>query len=474
LSRHEISKTSAEVENGTYVPIETTNESLELVHGSSPRSSQLILSLWRERRFIVKALAIGIVVSTLIALVIPKRYEASTRLLPPDGKGLGALAAIMAGGADDKVNPVIGGLLSEALGMKTSGALYVGVLGSRTVQDKLIDRFDLRKIYSVNYQKDARERLAEYTEINEDRKSGIITISVTDKSPERARDLASAYVRTMNDLMAQVNTSAAHRERVFIEDRLKTVKQDLDTASKQMSEFSSTTLTLDVKEQGKAMLQGAATLQGELIATESQLSGLEQIYTSSNFRVRSLRARVDELKRQIASLEGTNALGGAGDPNASSGNFPVSIARLPQLGVTYFDLYRTLKIQETVFEILTKQLELAKIQEAKELPTVKVLDEAAIPETKASPKRALIVLIGASLSLIFAAVYVVTVPRLRALSTDHPLKQLALEMRAGFSDDVSSARNRFFEFRTQARSKLKRTPFKPDDNGSSGNNDVEP
>jgi capsule polysaccharide export protein KpsE/RkpR len=182
------------------------------------------------------------------------------------------------------------------------------------------------------------------------------------------------------------------------------------------------------------MMEGTAALAGELIASESELSGLEQIYTPNNVRVRSLQARVGELKRKLSELRGSDSnLNPAGEGTAD--DFGVSIAKLPALGVTYYDLYRRVKIQETVFEILTKQYELAKVQEAKEVPTIRVLDEAKLPEMKSSPKRRIMTVLGAFLAAMLATAYVMVSARLRTMSASHPLSLFGLEMREGLGDD---------------------------------------
>src|SRR3989475_8138569 len=213
----------------------------------------------------------------------------------------------------------------------------------------------------------ARSQLDLSTSISEDRKSGIITISVTDHSPERAAALANAYVDELNSLVSELSTSSAHRERVFLEDRLKVAKRDLDDASNQLAQFSSKNNTLDIQQEGKAMLDAAGTIAGEMIAAQSQLEGLRQIYTDNNARVRSLNARVAELRRQLEKLGGTqaNAVGGisaspgqTGDPSAgkAGGGLPYpTIRSLPLLGAKYADYYRRAKIQETVYELLTEQ-----------------------------------------------------------------------------------------------------------------------
>lgn len=414
---------------------EEVNGSSSFVLSQEPSlAADLLPLVWRERRFIAKTFFVGFIVAAVVSLLITPTYESTTRIMPPEKQGMSGLATMLAAAGDDKTGSVVGSIVSDAMGFKSSGALYVGVLHSSTVQDRLINQFDLRKVYKVRYLRDAEVRLSDNTEINEDRKSGIISITATDVSPQRAAQMCAGYVQTLNQLMAELNTSSAHRERVFLEDRLKAVKQELDSDSKALSDFSSKNLTLDVKEQGKAMLAGAATLEGQLIATESQLSGLEQIYTANNVRVRSLQARVAVLKQKLSQLRGANTPGG--DASGTGGDdFGISIAKLPALGITYYDLYRQVKVQEIVYETLTKQYELAKVEEAKELPTIKVLDQALVPEYKSSPKRALITLIGAMLAALLAMAYVMASVKLSRMSASHPLSLFGLEMREGIGED---------------------------------------
>ncbi len=178
--------------------------------------------------------------------------------------------------------------------------------------------------------------------------------------------MASAYVDQLNSLVAELSTSSAHRERVFLEQRLKVVKQDLDEASNQLAQFSSKNNTLDIQQEGKAMLDVAANLAGQLVAAQSQLQGLRQIYTDNNSRVQSLNARVVELRRNLEKLSGANGKPGENPETIHnvSGDMPYpSIRNLPLLGVKYADYYRHAKIQETVYELLTEQYELAKVQD---------------------------------------------------------------------------------------------------------------
>jgi capsule polysaccharide export protein KpsE/RkpR len=358
--------------------------------------------LWERRRFILRAAVWGLILSTIVAFMIANRYESTTRLMPPDTKS-GTSMALMAGLAS-KGGLGLSSLAGDLLGMGSSGALFVDILGGRTVQDRLVDRFDLRKVYHARYWEGARKVLAKNTAISEDRKSGVITITVTDHDPQRAAQMAQAYVEELDRLVAQVSTSSARRERIFIEQRLQAVKQNLDSVSRQFSEYASQNTAIDITAQGKATVEAAARLEGELIAAQSELEGLEQIYTKSNVRVRSLQARVDELHSQLHKIGGDTSVP-LSDGTTPPQEFP-SIRQLPLLGVKWEDLYRETKIQETVYELLTQQYELAKVEEAKEIPVVKVLDPANVPERKSFPPHALIGILGMVLSFSLACIWV--------------------------------------------------------------------
>jgi uncharacterized protein involved in exopolysaccharide biosynthesis len=367
----------------------------------------------------------GLLIGTLVAFVLPKRYTATTQLMPPDSQsssGMAMLASLTA-----RTGNNLSGVAGDLLGVKSSGALFTGVLRSRTVEDRLVERFQLKKLYAKRLDEDACKKLAGNTSISEDRKSGIITITVTDGDPKRAAALAQAYVEELDRLVAHVSTSSARREREFLEERLKAVKLDLDQASQEFSQFSSKNMAIDINEQGKAMVEAAALLQGQLIAAESELKGLQQIYTPNNVRVRSVQARVEELRRQLQKMGGTTEPQ-AGDSKGSSDTMYPSIRKLPILGVKYADLYRHTKIQEVVYETLTQQYELAKVQEAKETPSVKVLDVARIPEKKSFPPRLLIMFIGTFLALSGATVLVLGRAHWSEVDAEDPGKVLAQEV----------------------------------------------
>jgi uncharacterized protein involved in exopolysaccharide biosynthesis len=406
------------------------------------RQAEMLRLLWERRRVLFRAGLAGLLISTLVAFLLPKSYTSTAQLMPPDSQSSTGLAmmAALAG----KTLGSLAGLTGDLLNLKSSGALFIGVLRSETSQDRIVQEFDLKRAYHQRYVTDARKTLDEKTDISEDRKSGIITIRVTDRDPQRAAAIANAYVDELNALVTQLSTSAAHRERIFLEDRLKVVKVELDQAVSLLAQFASKNNTLDIQMEGKAMLDAAGNLTGQLIAAQSQLQGLRQIYTENNARVKALEARVQELRTELQKLDGTKenvpppSYGGktllqTGDdpPPDSSGSAPFpSIHSLPLLGAKYADYYRNAKVQETVFELLTEQYELAKVQEAKETPSVKLLDPGRVPEKKSFPPRLLIMFLGTFLVFGGTALWIAGTKGWGEVDADDPRKLLASDVAA--------------------------------------------
>lgn len=403
------------------------------------------LQLLSDKRQLLFRVALwACVVSVIIAFLIPSEYESTVRIMPPDSMNSAGslLTALLGKGNGGELAAMAGSLF----GVKGSGALFVDLFRSRSVQDRVIDRVNLQKVYWSRYKEDARKRLNRNTDVSEDRKSDVITLVVTDRDPRRARDIAQAYVEELNSVVAHVSTSSARRQRIFVEQRLESVKVELENAEKDFSAFASKNTTLDIKEQTKAMVESAATLQGQLIATQSELQGLEQIYTDNNVRVRALRARIDELQHQLEKIRGADS---SLIPDSSEADqlYP-SIRKLPLLGVEWADLYRRVKVQETVFELLTQQYELARIQEAKEIPTVNVVDPPNVPERKSGPYRSVIVLVLVILSLAGTVAIILWTERIRSMDPDNPRRQLAMK----FAEVFAQLRGRIGNLRFRRRS----------------------
>ena len=418
-------------------------EAVEIPRAHRPAESlnpELVLArlglLWQNRRFLARASAVGALLSLALAFLIPAEFQSTTRLMPPDNATTASMAVLA--GMSAKGGAGLGNLAGDLLGLKSSGDLFVGVLQSRTVQDRLIERFDLRKVYRERLWERARNKLASNTGISMDRKSGIITITVVDRDPNRAAAMAEAYVAELNRLVAELSTSGARRERLFLEDRLQSVQRDLQVAEEDFSQFASKNMAIDIKEQGRAMVEAAAGLQGRLIAAESELEALRQIYSDNNVRVRSVEAQISELRQQLEKVGGRGEDASTASSTSGDSLYP-SIKKLPLLGVTYADLYRRTKVQEAVFEALTQQYELAKVQEARETPSVKVLDAANIPERKSFPPRLVILLAGILLSFALGVTWILGRAHWQQMDSNRPLKVVTLGVYEGARSHLEQA-----------------------------------
>src|SRR5437868_5179236 len=387
--------------------------------------------LWENRRLFYRVAVRTLLVATAIAILIPSRYESTANIMPPDQNDHGALLSLLAGragGSSEGASAGLAALAGNFLGMNSTGALFIELVHSRTVEDQIVDRFNLQKIYWARYKQDARKMLESRTTVDQDRKSGVISITVTDGSPQRAHEMGQAYVEELDHLLSQVSTSSARRERIFIEQRLATVKSDLEDAEKRFSAFASKNTALDIKEQAKAEVEAAAVLEGQLIAAQSELQGMEQIYTANNVRVRSLRARIDELHRQLQRISGTDASLSLENNASTSTDLYPSIRKLPLLGVEWADLYRRTKIQETIYQLLNQQYELTRIQEAKEIPTIRVIDPANLPEKKSWPPRLLIIMALTVTALVCTTVWILGCDYWTSIERQDPGKMLAMNI----------------------------------------------
>jgi uncharacterized protein involved in exopolysaccharide biosynthesis len=394
------------------------------LRASREKTADRIRLLWDQRRTLWRATAVGLVLATIIAFLIPKRYTSTARLMPPD-QGTGSGAALL-GALEGRMGFSLSSMAQNVLGVKTNGELFVGILKSDTVRDDLIHKFNLQNLYGTSYIEDCREKLASHTDISVDSKSGIISVGVVDHDPKRAAAMAQEYVNELNWVVTHLSTSSAHRERVFLDQRLAEVKTDLESAERQFSQFASQKRAIDIPSQGRAILASAAALQGQLIASEAELQGFRQIYTDNNARVKSLEARVNELRTALQQLGGTNA-----NETSSAADLYPSLRQLPLLGVTYADLLRRTKVEEAVFETLTQQDELAKVEEAKDTPSVKVLDAPEVPQKKSFPPRLVIMILGTFLAFAFGATWILANSAWQKVDPNDPRKALATEMWTG-------------------------------------------
>jgi len=346
--------------------------------------------------------------------VMTKIFESKASILAPresGGGGTGLAAALAAAGGGQ----FLGGLIP---GGGSSRDVFVAILKSRTMAQELVDRFRLKEYYSAKYTEAAINGLQGATDISVS-KEGVISVKVEDKDPKLAAEIANAYVTNLDRLFAKFGTTDASRQRAFIVDRLEKTEKDLRQAEETLRRFQERNKTIAMEGQARAAIDAAAQLKGQITAAEVQLEVMRAFATESNPQVQQQRRQIEEMKRQLAQMQYGQGLllpSEKRTPGEQRQEFQVPFAKVPELGMELIRLMREVKVQETVFALLTQQFEQAKIAEARDTPIVQVLDKAVPAERKSKPKTTLNMAIAGALSLfvgVFLAFFLEYVERVR-------------------------------------------------------------
>jgi tyrosine-protein kinase Etk/Wzc len=346
-----------------------------------------LIVILKHKRLVWGITLSAVVLTAAISFLIPPVYRAETKILPPQ-EGNSAMAAqfLMQLGAP--------GLVGGALGVKTSNDLYLGLLQSRAVLDRVIERFNLMKVYDVKYHEDARRKLQDALKLRDDKKSGIITIGVEDRMPERSAEMANAFVEELKRLKEGLAVGEASQRRLFFEEQMKAVKADLITAEESMQSFQQRTAAIELKEQAKAVIESIAQLRAKAAAKEVELKVMKTYAASQNPDLQRTEEELRGLREQLGSLEARDSQR-AGDPLMPTGKMPAAVT-------DYARKLRDLKYYETLYDLLSKQYEVAKIDEARDAAVIQVVDKAAMPEKRVGPKRMLMIAIAAITALFIA------------------------------------------------------------------------
>ena len=336
---------------------------------------ELLLVLARNWRMIVGVPIVVAIITAIYSLLLPNIYTAKAMILSND-EGGGMMSTMLA---------QMGGLASLAGGMggATKADLYIAIMKSETVKDSLIDRFKLMELYKAKLRTSVYNALDGKSVISSGKKDGIITIAVSDKDPKLAAEIANAYVEELGKRAIKLGMTGAGMNRVFLEERLVKAKVDLAAAENTLKSFQTKNKAMAVTDQAKATLEGVARLRAELVAQEVQLAVLKRQFTEESQDVKRASATIANLRSQIARMEGS----------ASEGSMP-GVGAMPQLGQEYMRLMREFKIQESLVELLTKQYEMTKLNEAKDVVPFQVFQTARVPELKSKPKRSIMVILA--------------------------------------------------------------------------------
>ena len=357
--------------------------------------------LLKHRKLIGYSVGAAFVFSIILSLLLPKMYVATARILPPlENKG--AISALLS----NPDNP-LSGIAGSVIGNQSTASLYVGIMKSRSVADALIDKFNLRDLYSSRYIEDVYAKLEDRSSFTISKKDQIITVSVLDQDPERAANMANAYVDMLDKTNRKLNITQGKRKRLFLENRLHNVRTDLGDAEVKLKSFQEKYDLVSIEEQAKVAIEGAAEIKSQIIAAQTELEVLKQFGTEKQIEAIMLKAKIEELRKQLGAIEqGIKQETDASNPSTTGKepNFYIPFDDLPRLSLELMRLTREAKIQEKLFELLIAQYEMARIEEAKDVDTIQVLDRAVVPEKKVSPKRSKIVIVSTILAFLVTAI----------------------------------------------------------------------
>jgi uncharacterized protein involved in exopolysaccharide biosynthesis len=364
---------------------------------------EVLRTLWAGRLLVAKVAAVVTILSVITAYILPVRYTSVASFIPPaNSSAAGSMASTLAGQLS-----ILGG--GDLLGgAKASGDLYAGILASRSVTGEIVRRFNLMHVYGVSKESRAEKELENNTSVRVDSKSIIVTIGVTDKSPARARDIANAYLEILRSTNGRLALGQSSQRRLFFQEQLAKEKDNLEDAEVELKRTEEQTGLIAPVGQTESEIRTIAETQAQLAARQVELAALRQSSTEQNPNVIRLNSEIQDLQSQLADLQN-----GEGRGNAAA----IPTAKVPQLKLDYVRKEREVKYHEALFEILAKQYEAARLDEARDAPVLQVLDPASYPDTKSQPRRLLIVGAGLLGGLMLGCAYVLSRSRLSYLYT---------------------------------------------------------
>ncbi len=352
---------------------------------------ELLFVLARRKWFLLR---FTLVVAALVAVAVffmPNQYTAETVLLPPaqNSSLAGAVMNQFGGGA-------LASMAGASLGVKNPSEMYVALFRSRTVEDAVINRFGLMARYRVKRPSDARLVLEKHATVTLGLKDGLIRIEVKDTDPKMAADIANGYVEEYRNLTANLAIGEAAQRRLFFQQQLAEAKENLTAAEEAMKRTEQSTGVLQVDSQAKSLIEAAAMLRAQIVAKQVQIQGMRSFATEDNPELVIARQQLGALQGQLAKL-------GGNEQDADS--FVLPRGKVPAAGMEYVRRFRDVKYYETIYELLAKQFEMAKLDEARQGAAIQVADAAIPPDRKSAPHRAMITLAAALAALLLAILY---------------------------------------------------------------------
>jgi tyrosine-protein kinase Etk/Wzc len=368
----------------------------------------LLIILAKRKRIIVWPTLVLGVATALFTLGMTNQFTAETKLLAPQPRD--SMSSLMLGQMSSLGTlGNVRNLSASALGLTDPNGVYVSMLQSRTLADKLIDRFDLQSVYKKRGREETRITLARATEVASS-KDGAILIRVSDSDRNRAAELANAYVDEFRKLADTLALTEAAQRRVYFEKELTKAKEQLLRAESALKVSQEQTGMLELDAQSKSIIQAMVNLKEQIGAKEAQIQSMSSFATAQNPDVIMAQHQLMALRTQLAKLQKGSLVGG--------GDILVPTSEIPRAGLEFTDRVREVKYYEQIFKVLATQFEAAKADEGRNAVVLQVLDVAVPPEKKSKPHRTMIVLFVTLLTFGFSVVAVFAVESLEQLQSD--------------------------------------------------------
>lgn len=381
---------------------------------------ELLIAIGRKKRIIIITVVIFVVTGLLFAFLLPKKYTAETTLLPPQQhSSLGAMLSSQLGS--------LGGLASLAgggLGIKNPNDRYVAMFRSQTVEDAMIRKYGLMQEYHAKLLSVARKDFEKHSTVNGSSKDGLLHITVTDRNPKRAAELANGYVDEFRDLSNHLAITSAAQQRMFFQQQMEAAKNNLTNAETALVQTEEKSGMIQIGSQARALIQTGAALRAQVAAKEVEIQGMRSFAAPNNPNLVQAEQELHALQAQLAKL--------AGNGGNSEDQLILPKGKLPTAGLQYIRKYRDVQYYQTIFDILAKQLEIAKLDEAREGALIQVVDPAIPPDHKSSPRRALI--LGGFLAggIFFGIFFALAAAGFENLNRDPQTRAQIEEMRKAF------------------------------------------
>jgi len=390
----------------------------------------------KRRKMIARNVLYAALAMAVISFVLPSTYTAKTTLLPPDDGQPQGLRGLLANAPISFLN--LPGMPSS------SSEIFVEILKSRSVGYGVLKHTytydgkeqDLYTIWDEDSPEEAFKKLQNSTTISAN-EQGVVAVAVEVRDPELAAQIANTYVRELDRINQEKSFSKAKNSRRYIEEQLKLTEANLKRASQELAAFQSKFKAVDLEEQTKVAIEKAGEIKGTVMAREVELQVALQTMKKNNPVILRLQKELDELRKQLEHLQFGNSVS-----LEDQKDYFIPFADVPEVGLKYAELLREVKVQETVWQLLNQQYYSAKIEEARDTPTVQVLDEAIPPELRTSPKRKLLILVSAFLALMFSVFGAFVMEYTEKVKQDGEENEKLTHIASELSADVASAKNR--------------------------------